>query len=329
MSHGGDGRAQVFHAACDEQRLYSLDMRNDTKPFQPLIYSYGTVEPNNRLHTHQHLSDFAAGVVVGRVRLDRKLPNLPIEPDVWHTVKLTLNTANNEWTAKVSGSPATYQVRRFGYAGLDTEADFPMTARWDWFKVNGVHEQVMGFPCARAWCLIGMTSVSTTWPDPRYPELDPMDPDNGVSPPRNPRTKRVRGWFDRMLLANGTSAYLYPSPRLEEFIETDFDESENPHREVAYLEVDGRAAVPIELYTVRGVWTSQTKSPANTKPPIIVNHNGNPGYSYNPGVARFGKTQFGLNLLANADGVTTRLTIGDGDMWVRCASGCCNATIAQ
>ncbi len=75
--------------------------------------------------------------------------------------------------------------------------DVPMVARWDWDSVNRV--QYIGIGCGNGWCEVtGQAAPQSS------PSWDTGDQDRW--------SWRVKGWFDRQLLAEGAGLGIHPSP---------------------------------------------------------------------------------------------------------------------
>ena len=77
-------------------------------------------------------------------------------------------------------------------------------------------------------------------------------------------------------------------------------------------------------------WTKwMSKMDGTTKKPRDVDQKDHPNYIFMPGVARFGKKLYPTNSrgVFSINDACHLLETGDGDMWVRCASGCCNAFV--
>lgn len=79
-----------------------------------------------------------------------------------------------------------------------TPDDYPPVARWDWDTVH--FKQYIGIRCGSAWCEIGDSDLVVSGPLSAAPSFASV---SGDSPKPNEmiRVTRIKGWYDRQLLA--------------------------------------------------------------------------------------------------------------------------------
>lgn len=234
------------------------------------------------------------------------------------------NTPNSWWATihvKSPGAPIPLNVTRFVYPkknlnpSLDDDQDFPATARWDWADINGKQQLVIGVPCDHGWCLVGVQDPYTADSD------DPLDTRVNVN-----ATRRVRGWYDRQyntLIKKWI--FVYPQLKLRKLARRNFQKQNNNAnpRLVATIVVEGNPDKQVFLFDPQtdpadkypwnetiGANNQLFAATRTSKPGVLM-----------PGAARWSSS------ISEGRLVKSRTVVDLGDMWVRCASGCCDAIL--
>jgi hypothetical protein len=88
-----------------------------------------------------------------------------------------------------------------------TLQDYPEVARWDWDDSSSI--QFIGIACRLAWCEIGPKGFKSS------PPINPVSfteiPGLLASSAQRTRVTRIKGWYDRQILATRQSGQLVPS----------------------------------------------------------------------------------------------------------------------
>lgn len=198
---------------------------------------------------------------------------------------------------------------------LNKPEDYPETARFDWSE-DAMSKLLVGVPCDLGWCMIGTTKTETDI-------LDPFDTMTVVVD----ATYRVRGWYDRKFsLKTGKWAYVFPEKDIAKKIEKNF--------KLNAIRLASISAEGISGYTRVHV-TDDANDPKKQDWQALVTGRAAtmkrvPGKAGKmPGAARWGSGLYDIQEIGSGPGGTVGKSkvIVLGDMWVRCASGCCQVTI--
>ena len=280
-----------------------------------------TIVPVDSLDAWDTAADFLGGHLSAVVTLkDGDLPSLHLTRGT-NLIYMFSEKSNGgyQWSARVAnGTLSKLEVSRFTYKGLDSTKDYPGTARLDWTGADTNRTVVLGIRCGMAWCLVGSSKFSET--------ADPSDPDS-TGALHTPNYRRVRGWFDRKILDDTRVAWIYPDSETSEInSQGDYDKA---WRHSMVIHVDGQPEKHFEIsrpkfahipYTER--WRAKLLGSSDE---IHVRHVDMQGKM--PAAARWGASHTdGIIHPFSADvGALSKLVLGDA--WVRCASGCCSATL--
>jgi hypothetical protein len=79
-----------------------------------------------------------------------------------------------------------------------TDSDYPPVSRWDWDSVHS--KQYIGIRCGAAWCEVGDSDLVVSNPLSSPPTFETV-PGAAPTSDQNQRVTRIKGWYDRQLLA--------------------------------------------------------------------------------------------------------------------------------
>lgn len=89
------------------------------------------------------------------------------------------------------------EVRRSVAGGWDYH-DYPDVSRWDWDSTNS--RQYISIKCGSGWCEVGAPGFRSSPQHTDSPPIDPVPGGQGTASERS-RVFRIKGWYDRQLLA--------------------------------------------------------------------------------------------------------------------------------
>lgn len=249
-------------------------------------------------------TDFAEdSLVVATVTANDNFPDLGLTKDEEDSLYLFKESAHT-WTASMQHNGVKKDLKVAHYTYKFTQAkDFPNTARFD---VLG-NKQVIGVRCGNAWCLIGDLSASIDVPDPDGTDL------------LKPATRRVRGWFDRKErpVGSGDTYAIYPIDGLAKKRKSAYKDAFD---QVATIQSESNPAMSAEVWlafdTAKRQWVFEYRRAGYASVDRIYKYRTPHPERRVPGSARWDKSDAGL-----------KMPTGNslGDLWVRCANGCCSA----
>jgi hypothetical protein len=259
---------------------------------------------------------------------------------------LYLFTTNGVWNARIVSVPVDSLCKHSmsannGGSSLAVSVSpdspgekIPEVARWDWDEVN--HEHYIGIRCGTHWCEVYNPSRPALSSSPRY----------AGSP-----LVRVKGWYDQqdlavtkvgaggVLVPGGIRGTIFPVGDLERNRLQDFDST---WKQVALVSLEDdsppyhdklnliKGPAPLghsEVWLCRGDWkacglpsTGAANKCANTADPWWAKIVSGPETRYRCVIRR---THPGVPI---PGAVRWRWQNTDEDMWIRCPTGCCEAT---
>ncbi len=232
-----------------------------------------------------------------------------------HTVNLHFTGLT--WYATIdSFHGSRINVERYKYRGnthqtaITQRDSFPNTARFD-ASDDTPSRVLIGIPCDLAWCVLGVKDGY------RRDKVDPLD--NAKTPV--PVQRRVRGWYDRKFdPTTGRWLFIFPEPGIADYKEekivgqtllfATIIESGYPDSEKVYINYEGGETWTPYPYPVGATDIKRVKNPAH---PDL-------------GAARW-RSAFYASGKNPSSGARSFAFMAFGDMWVRCASGCCEVTL--
>ena len=243
---------------------------------------------------------FGKGVLVGWAHVSANVPSLFLNH--LHDNAVWIYKSGNTWTARIDkASDRELKVTRYKFRNLPSKG-YVDDARWDWERgadPEAPLRQVMGFPCGKAWCLVG--TLDDVPPDGD----DPLDPQQG------PHLRRFPGWFDRAIdpRDQNRTVRVFPAAGLE-------------------ANTPGTLTAPTPVAFIGGSSTNATTV-------VLLQATSNPlAYSAIVGSSLMylvtpytmdplppPTVRWGSPLVQNRSLIT-------GEIWMRCPNGCCDATIA-
>ncbi|MDB4912530.1 MAG: hypothetical protein JWM95_174 [Gemmatimonadetes bacterium] len=304
-----------FNQAQDNQLLLVV-RRSDAKNTLAIYtvasedpHNWGTLDPADDV---QSLTvgkfEKAGGALVGKAYVKSAVPSLKLAGG-WSPNSVFIQKVGNVWSAMIDGN-RPLAVTRYDYANLGNPTDYPEAARWDWerdpLRPIEPNTVVMGFPCARAWCLVGTLLPPT--------KNDPLDPDQAGNGGLH-HGRRVPGWFDRAIDPNDLSktVWIYPDKGLELLQSPGaFTGSYQPVAQIVGASIIDEP-VGIQYFPpsplAKEKWYAQFRGKSKE---IMWNQ-------------KNGHTPFAVRWVS---AIAPSFRAGDtSEIWVRCANGCCDASL--
>lgn len=323
------------HEARDEQVIAVALRRNKDVQVKNVAFQtsdftvvtrarYGQATPTNDLGKPEAYfraqENAGRGVAVVALRMSEQVDAMPAGIST-----LLLHFDGATWYATLNSFGGTrinitrYTYKKHGVLEALTQTDsFPETTRFDWSD-DAMPRLLVGVPCGTGWCMIGTTN-SVMNAD------DPLDSSSTVVP----ASHRVRGWYDRKFDPTTNKwAFIFPDPGIGDLQKNQFKKNVVPlasivvdaaNKDIRFAaEWEGKADDDFRAYT----------SGRNAEMYKWQDHT-----DKLPGAARWGSgiyvsQEIGPHpIVTNATGLQVNVAdlIDLGDMWVRCASGCCQAT---
>lgn len=297
----------------DEQRLGSLDTATG-------IFSYTNV--TGRLRPARDLGsldddDFGEeSMLVATALVSADYTDLGLYRDHFgDSLYLNVNAAG-DWSATMENgtfhTSKVLKVSHFTYADPADAAqllgpkDYPAAVRWD--TLEG--KQVIGVRCGSAWCLVGGVNA--------------MDGEDPMDDATAPVTARIRGWSDWKPNSANVRVDVIPVPGLRKHKKGKYRNDYRTQVATIKAATGDTAAVFLKF---DGTWHVKYKNSVGE----VVHNVPSAKYTRHrerevPGLARWDASPISPAPFSASDATAARGTkMNLGTLWIRCASGCCEA----